>query len=155
MTDRRSFGRRRERAIGDVAVDGLLAGLLAGVVMAVFLLATGLIDGVPLAQTLGRFDLAESGSPLVGATMHLAVSGIYGVGLGLLFHMLAARWAGWRRYGWLLGAIYALIAWTVARFVFLPGLDRAVAAITPLQFVLAHLVYGVVLGYILGRNENG
>jgi len=135
-------------------VDGLLAGMLAGVVMASFLLATGLVDGVPLVETLGRFDPANSGSLLIGGLMHLAVSGIYGVGLALI-GLVLDRWADWRRYGWLLGASYALIMWAVARVLFLPTLQSTLAAIAPLHFVLAHVVYGVVLGYVLGRHGNG
>ncbi len=153
MTERTGFVTQQRRAIGDVVVDGLLSGLLAGAVMGVFLVVVGLVGGVGPGQTLGRFDPASEGSPLTGMLMHLAVSGLYGVGLALLLYVLNGRWADWRRYGWLLGAGYGLLVWVVAQFVLLPGLGIALADIPPAQFIPAHLLYGTVLGYILGRHQ--
>ena len=153
MTDRTGFVTQRRRAIGDVVVDGLLSGLLAGGAMGVFLVAAGLISGVGPGQVLGRFDPAGDASPLTGALMHLAVSGLYGVGLALVLHLLGGRWADWRRYGWLLGAGYGLVVWVVAQFVLLPSLGIALADISPALFIPAHLVYGVVLGYVFGRHQ--
>ena len=153
MTERTSFVTQRKRAIGDVVVDGLLSGLLAGAGMGVFLVVVGLIGGVGPGQTLGLFAPAGSGEPLTGGLMHLAVAGLYGVGLALILHFLTRRGVDWRRYGWLLGVVYGLVVWVVARFVLLPGLGIALADISPAQFVPAHLVYGAVLGYALGRHQ--
>lgn len=152
MTERTGFVTQR-RAIGDVVVDGLLSGLLAGAAMGIFLVAAGLIGGVGPGQVLGRFDPAGDASPLTGTLMHLAVSGLYGVGLAFVLHLLGGRWADWRRYGWLLGAGYGLVVWVVAQFVLLPSLGIALADIPPAQFIPAHLVYGFVLGYVLGRHQ--
>lgn len=153
MTERTGFVTQRRRTIGDVIVDGLLSGLLAGAVMGVFLVAVGLVSGEGPGQVLGRFDPAGGGEPLTGALMHLAVSGLYGVGLALILHVLGGRWGDWRRYGWLLGVGYGLVVWVVAQFVVLPGLGIALADIPPAQFIPAHLIYGAVLGYVLGRHQ--
>ena len=153
MTERTGFVTQRRRAIGDVVVDGLLSGLLAGAVMGIFLVVVGLIGGDGLGQTLGRFDPAGGDSSLTGALMHLAVSGLYGVGLALISHILGGRWADWRRYGWLLGAGYGLMVWAAAQFVLLPGLGIALADLSPALFIPAHLIYGAVLGYVLGRHQ--
>jgi len=153
MTERTGFVTQRQRAIGDVVVDGLLSGLLAGAVMGIFLVIVGLLGGVEPGQTLGRFDPAGDGSPLTGTLMHLAVSGLYGVGLALVRHVLGGRWADWRRYGWLLGVGYGLVVWAVAQFVLLPGLGIALADLSPALFIPAHLIYGAVLGYVLGRHQ--
>jgi hypothetical protein len=153
MSDRTSFVTPRKRTIGDVVVDGLLAGLPAGVVMGLFLVVVGLAAGVRPGQTLGRFDPGGNGSPLTGALMHLAVSGLYGVGLALLLHVLGWRWAAWRRFGWLLGVGYGVVVWLVAQWVLLPGLGIAPADLPPGQFIVAHLIYGVVLGYVLRRHQ--
>ena len=153
MTERTGFVAQRRQAIGDVVVDGLLSGLLAGAVMGIFLVVVGLIGGDGLGQTLGRFDPAGGSSPLTGTLMHLAVSGLYGVGLALVLHVLAGRWADWRRYGWLLGTGYGLLVWAAAQFVLLPGLGIALADLSPALFIPAHLIYGAVLGYVLGRHQ--
>lgn len=153
MSERTSFVTPRKRTIGDVVVDGLLAGLPAGVVMGLFLVVVGLVAGARPGQTLGRFDPAGSGSPLTGALMHLAVSDLYGVGLALIVHVLDGRWANWRRYGWLLGAGYGLVVWLVAQFILLPSLGIALSDLSPAQLIPAHLLYGAVLGYVLGRHQ--
>ena len=153
MSERTSFVTPRKRAIGDVVVDGLLSGLLAGAVMGIFMVAIGLLGGTGPGLTLGRFDPAGSGAPLTGTFMHLAVSGLYGVGLALLRHALGRRGADWRRYGWLLGASYGLLVWLVAQFVLLPGLGISLAELPPAQLIAAHLIYGAVLGHMLGRHQ--
>jgi hypothetical protein len=153
MSERTGFVTPGKRAIGDVVVDGLLSGLLAGAVMGIFMVAIGLLGGTGPGQTLGRFDPAGSGAPLTGTFMHLAVSGLYGVGLALLRHALGRRGADWRRYGWLLGASYGLLVWLVAQFVLLPGLGISLAELPPAQLIAAHLIYGAVLGHMLGRHQ--
>lgn len=153
MTERTGFVTPRKRTIGDVVVDGLLAGLPAGVVMGLFLIVAGLVSGARPGQTLGRFDPTGSGSPVTGTLMHLAVSGLYGVGLALIVHILGGRLANWRRYGWLLGTAYGLMVWLVARFMLLPSLGIALTDLSTAQLIPAHLIYGALLGYLLGRHQ--
>jgi len=146
---------QRKKSIGDVAVDGLLAGMAAGVVMAAWLVLAGLLDSEGPAAMLGRFDPGAGGSPLIGALMHLAVAGFYGVGLALILRLLAGRPIAVNRATWLLGAAYGLILWLAARLVVLPGLNQALGDIATLNFLGAHLLYGLLLGYLLGRHQNG
>lgn len=145
---------QRKKSIGDVAVDGLLAGMAAGVVMAAWLVLAGLLGGEGPVAVLGRFDPGAGGSPLIGALMHLAVAGFYGVGLALILRVLAGRRMAANRARWLLGAVYGLILWLAARLVVLPGLNQALGDIATLNFLGAHLLYGLLLGYLLGRHQN-
>ncbi|MFN2223925.1 MAG: hypothetical protein ACK2UH_15310, partial [Candidatus Promineifilaceae bacterium] len=78
MTQELSAARKRVTT-GDAAVDGLLAGIVAGLAMALFLLVVGALSGVTPAGVIGRFDPAQANSPVVGLFTHLAVSAIYGV----------------------------------------------------------------------------
>jgi len=48
---------------------------------------------------------------------------------------------------------YGLVVWVVAQFVLLPGLGVALTDIPPAQFIPAHLIYGAVLGTVLGRHQ--
>ena len=144
-----------KKTVGDVAVDGLLAGMAAGVVMAVWLVLAGLLGGEGPAKMLGRFDPGAGDSPLIGALMHLAVAGFYGVGLALILRFLAGRRITAGRAVWLLGAIYGIILWLAARLVVLPGLNQALGDIATLNFLAAHVLYGMILGYLLGRHQNG
>jgi hypothetical protein len=143
----------RNQSIGDAAVDGLLAGMAAGLVMGVILVLLGLLDGTGPATVLGRFDPADSGSPAVGGLLHLAVSGIYGVILAILYRFLTHRWTGMKKMGWVIGVGYGLVLWLSAQFVFLPGLNSSLSEIVPLYFALSHLGYGAVLGYLLCRHQ--
>lgn len=152
MANGTSFVTPRKKTIGDVAVDGLLAGMAGGLVMGVVLVLLGLLDGTGPLQTLGRFDPANSGSAAVGGLLHLAVSGIYGVFFAIGYHILSRRWPGINRYGWLLGAIFGVGVWLAAQLIFLPGLDSALADLAPSFFALGHLVYGLVIGYLMGRH---
>jgi hypothetical protein len=153
MANETGFVTQRKKTIGDVAVDGLLAGMAAGVVMGGVLVLWGLVDGANPSETLGRFDPADGGSAVVGALMHLAVAAFYGVGFALLVRILAGRWAAATRTLWLLGAAYGLVLWFVARFIVLPGLNPALTEVPTMSFVLAHVLYGLTLGYLLGQHQ--
>ena len=62
---------------GDAAVDGLLGGLGASIVMALVLMALGVTGGQAPLSTLAHFDPGRS-SALTGLLMHLAVGSVYG-----------------------------------------------------------------------------
>ena len=151
MANGKSFVTHRKKTIGDVAVDGLLAGMAGGLVMGVVLVLLGFLDGTGPLATLGRFDPANGGSAAVGGLLHLAVSGIYGAFFAIGYHILSRRWPGINRYGWLLGAIFGVGLWLAAQYIFLPGLNSALADLAPSFFALGHLVYGVVIGYLMGK----
>jgi hypothetical protein len=155
MANETRFVTPSRKTIGDVAVDGLLAGMAAGLVMAVWLLLAGWIGGEGPAVTLGRFDPGGGSSPLAGALMHLAVAGIYGVVFAIIARVLAGRRIDVKRFLWLLGAAYGLGLWLVARLVVLPGLSPALTEVPTISFVLAHGLYGLTLGYLLSRHQNG
>ena len=142
---------RREKAWGDTAVDGLLAGLVGGVFMGLFLALAGwLNDGVPLA-TLGYFDPAQAGSWLTGLLAHLAVSAIYGVGLALLLRVVGWIRPSLTKLAWLFGGLYGLLLWGLAVGVVLTAVDSSLAQIPAWEFGLAHLLYGLVAGYRLQK----
>ena len=144
------------KTIGDIAVDGLLAGMAAGVVMALWLILVGLLGGEGPAATLGRFDPGAGGLPAIGALMHLAVAGIYGVIFALVVQALSGRWSLSPKPAlYLVGVAYGLLLWLVARLVVLPDLNQTLGDITALNFLAAHILYGVALGYLLGRHQTG
>ena len=82
MKDVRSLA-RSQAAFGDVAVDGLIAGVGAGILMAAYVVATGFVLGEGPGVVLSRFDPAVPPLPQIGILMHLAVSAIYGILFGL------------------------------------------------------------------------
>lgn len=138
---------RRERTWGDTAVDGLLAGLIGGVLMTLFLALVGWARGAPPQVTVALFDPAQTGNWLSGLLAHLAVSAIYGLVLALLLRGVGRIRPLLAKATWLWGVGYGLLLW---------GLATAVASpleqIPTWEFGLAHLLYGLAAGYRLHTN---
>jgi hypothetical protein len=139
------------RAWGDAAVDGLLAGLAAGLLMAAYLWLAGLLQGVSIGALFARFDPGQPASPLTGALVHLAVSGVYGVAYGLGLKLAGGLPLAQRAPGWLLGAAYGLALLGVAYGVVLPGTGSPLRELPPIHLAAAHLLYGLALGRLAGR----
>ncbi len=155
MADRTSLMAHKRKSIGDVAVDGLFAGMTAGLAMAAVLLVLGLVSGASVTETLGRFDPGSSRSAVVGALLHLAVSGLYGSLFALVYRPLRGRLPVLDRAGWLGGVAYGLALWLGAQLVLLPGLNAGLIGIAPWQFAVGHVVYGAILAYALERHTVG
>jgi hypothetical protein len=142
-----------QKTIGDRVVDGLLAGLGAGLTMIAYLVIVGLVMGEGPTVVLGRFNPAGSVSPLSGILLHLAVAGVYGALFGLLRRLLGRRWPR-RLPTWLVGLVYGLALLFIAEGILLPGSNSPLQAVEPLHFTLAHVVYGLVLGWLAGRSTH-
>lgn len=138
----------RNTTVGDAAVDGLLAGIVAGIAMATYLVVVSLLgEGVAV---LSRFD-PNGASPVVGTLMHLAVAGVYGVVFGIFFNWI-------RRFNlpaWLSGLVFGLALFGVAVTIILPSSRSALAGIPMPHLGIAHAIYGLVIGFVIGRNQMG
>jgi hypothetical protein len=128
-------------SMGELAVEGLFAGIAAGLVMLLYLMVSGILSGEAASVMPGRFSIQVPPNPLQGALLHLAVSGIYGMLFGIIW-----RFVGGRISCWLAAVLYALAIYLLAIFVLLPGTGTPLLEIAPLHFALAHLVYGLGLG---------
>ncbi len=134
---------------GDAAVSGLLSGILAGVVMAGFLAAAGFAGGGSVAEVLSRFGAGEGTTPIAGLLTHLAVSGVYGIAWGYLFRIVRSLISA---PAWLVGLAYGLLLFLVAQGLFLVG-PTPLTGIPPLQFLIAHGIYGLTLGLPMQRRD--
>ncbi|MFQ5859133.1 MAG: hypothetical protein ACE5LU_26335 [Anaerolineae bacterium] len=141
---------RKEMTVGDAAVDGLFGGVVAGILMAAYVVAVGLVAGEGPGTVLGRFAAGEGASPVSGALMHLAVSAVYGTLFGAVWHLIARR----RRVGrpaWLAGLAYGVILLVVSEAAFLAGAESPLQKIPLVHWAVAHGIYGLVLGWLTGR----
>ena len=143
--------KRRERKRGDTAVNGLIAGILAGLVMAAYLVLAGVLSDVPPAVMLGRFDPALEGRWLIGTLAHLAVSSVYGVVFAFLYTAIVHLRPSLLRFGWLLGLAFGLVLFTIARGAMLPVAGSLLLQILIVHLLVAHAIYGIVLGIELSR----
>jgi len=134
---------------GDAAVDGLISGIVAGAVMALYLVIAGWLLGTDAGTMLARFDPGEATSPLRGALMHLAVSGVYGI----VYALIATRLWRVRWPGALKGIAYAAILFVVTEGLLLPRTQSPLLAIPWTHFAIAHLLYGATLGVLNARKS--
>jgi hypothetical protein len=142
----------RRQTVSDAAVDGLLAGAAAGIAMAVYLVVAGWLAGEGPASVLDRFDPARRGAPLIGAVIHLAVSAVYGLLFGLIYRLVGRRRLSGRTAGALIGLVYGLMLLLLAQGLTLIGAGTTLREIPVVQFAIAHLVYGLVLGWLVARS---
>lgn len=138
------------RTWGDAAVDGLLAGVAAGAVMAIYVLAVGVLSGHTWQAVLSQFDPGLTPLPLTGGLTHLAVAGVYGALFGV-------AWRGLRRFvprlpAWTAGLAYGLLLWVLAVLVTSSRpAGEWLRALPPLHLLAAHLLYGAALGLSIIR----
>jgi hypothetical protein len=126
---------------GDRAVSGLLRGSIAGLVMAVVLIPVGLAAGDTWLQALNRFNPFGQESPLQGLLLHIGISAVYGIVFGLLQPIFPRRLPSW-----LAGLWYGLLLFCLAEFLILPTTGSGMADLPALALLVAHGLYGLVLG---------
>ena len=151
MTTSNSTSSTQQKSVGDTAVDGLLAGIGAGLVMALFLLLVGLLNGDSVTAVFGRFDPGQTHNWLTGLIVHLAVSSIYGILFGLLYLLVVRIRPSLMRFSWLLGLVYGLLLYAIAQTALATGVDSGLRQLTAVNLIMSHAVYGVVVGYLMGR----
>lgn len=143
----------KEISASDAAIDGLLSGVVAGLVMAAYIALSGwLTEGDPLAA-LALFAPDPASGPLVGVLAHLAVSGIYGVLFGVVYAGLLRR-PSYNPPAWmhpLLGALYGLLLLLAAWTLLLPATGSQLQQIPLLHLAVGHGVYGALLGWLVYR----
>lgn len=134
---------------------GAIGGFLAGVVMAmVAMLYTLVAQGdllAPLKQMGATFfaaDPASAASLLAGMMLHV----ITAIALGVVFALVARGrldGAGPLVVG---GMAFIAVEWAVASFLVLPAIDKPLlTTFASVGGVVAHAMYGVVLGLWLAR----
>lgn len=131
---------------GDAAARGLISGLIAGLVMALYLILASLLGGVGPVELLSRFGAGQV-SPAAGLFSHLAVSAVYGAVGGVVLNAVRGRLPA---PSWLLGLGYGLVLYLFAQ-VILRGAVSPMLQIPTLHLLVAHLVYGLVLGWREGK----
>ena len=141
----------------EAIVDGLYAGVLAGLIMAAYLAITALLRSETLGVLFSRFDPTPAAAPLKGFLLHLAVSGVYGILYGLIWFLVSnpprSAPSVWQAI--LLGVVYAAGLFFLGWAILLPASDSPLRQLPGWDFGLAHLVYGVSLGYLVYRRSLG
>jgi uncharacterized membrane protein len=88
--------------------------------------------------------------------VHLAISGVYGIGFGLIYGMALTRAKG-SPPGWLLlfsGAVYGALIWLLAVTVIIPRTEGFFESLPTGYLISAHLLYGMITGLLFKRNDS-
>lgn len=83
--------------------------------------------------------------------MHLAVSAVYGLLFGMLYRLAGRGRLAGRPAGVLIGLAYGLALLLLAQGLISSPAGAALREIPALHFVAAHLIYGVVVGWLIRR----
>ena len=140
--------------------QGIVAGLIAGAVMSVWMMGWGLVagDGAwSMPQLISTVILGpdgymggqifRAGPVMTGFLLHELTS----AGMGLVYAPLI-RLPLLRRAPLVTAVFYAFVSWIVAELWLFPFVSDTLAAeSTPLQTALAHIVFGIVLGLYARR----
>ena len=135
------------------AKGGAIAGIVAGAILALFLVATSLAGGrdiwMPLkgagAPFLGERAMQpgfDAVALAVGALGHFAVSALWGAAFGLLFYGLS------KGTTMVAGFFWGFAVWIGMYYLVLPLIGLGdMARGTPLSLaIIEHLLFGIVLG---------
>jgi len=162
-TTMRTSGNGVTGNLGIVIRWGLIAGLIGGIVMAMFMMIVTALTGMgflaPLyaiaatfnhawAMTKG-FDLAAI---LVGLMLHMVNSAVFGLIFALLGAWLLPRALALPAAA-MAGMVWGLILLAINQLIVLPLVDAPMAVATNGIFgwwLVGHLMFGVVLGVIAG-----
>jgi len=137
--------------VSNLAVDGLIYGLVSGVAMVLSLAAFALFSGETPGAYLQYFSVGGLTSPAQGLLSHLSVSAIYGVLFGALIWPVVQRFSALKLMGWLGGLGYGLLLLFLAQVAILPATASPLAQLPLWERVLGHVSYGLILGAFFAR----
>lgn len=136
-----------------ILASGALAGIIGGVIMAMFVMIVAAVKGMgflmPLkligATLFGKDAMADGvGVLLVGLMIHMIAS----IGWGILFTAVFQRALSVAN-GIPIGAIFGIIVWAIMTFVVLPLVNpimRQSVSMMPGAWFIEHLLFGMGAG---------
>ena len=137
--------------LSQLAVDGLIYGLVGGAAMYLSLAIFALLSGESPVSVASHFSAGELTSPWLGLFGHLAVSSIYGALFGAIIWPVLRRISDRKIVSWLGGLAYAALLLLLAQFAILPNTNSPLDILLYWHWVIAHVVYGLVLGGLFSR----
>jgi hypothetical protein len=144
-------------SLNNLAADGVIYGLMGGIIMYILLAALALFSGENPAALLARFSTGQLTSPIRGLLSHLAVSAIYGALFGMLVWPLLTRFTARRFYGYIGGLLFGSLLFLLSHIAVLPITNSPLGEIPTWEWGLGHALYGLVLGGLfaskVGKNH--
>lgn len=132
-------------------VKGLVAGLIATLVLSVLMMAKSRMGVMPDLDPVAMMtSMAGASSPLVGWAMHVMIGTVL---WGILFALVHERLPGGLVGS---GVLLGIGAWVLMMVAVMPmagagmfGMNMGMMA--PAMTLMLHIIFGAVLGYSYGR----
>jgi hypothetical protein len=138
----------------DAVIDGLFNGIQAGLLMGMYLALVLIASRQGVGPFLNVLSQATGSSPLTSVFFHLAVSGIYGTLFGGISKLLSIKWpdstSTWPSQG--MGVIFGALLYLFASTILLPETKELLQGLQPIHFLIAHLIYGWALGLLMSNS---
>jgi hypothetical protein len=129
---------------------GMVAGLLATVVLSAFMLMKQAMNVMPQMDMIGMISGMMNTSRAMGWVVHFIVGTVlYGGVYGWLFAPL------WPQGFWLSGAAIGVVGWLIASLAMMPMAEKGIFGIrmgtmVPVMSLMMHVIFGALLGWIYG-----
>jgi hypothetical protein len=127
-------------SIGDGAVEGLLVGMAAGLIMVAYLVAVSLFLQAGPRAVLNTLAVNLNVEPILVVIGHFALSAFYGLIWGALYRFLPGRLT---IPLWVWGLLYGGLLWGASTVLLPAEID-----LPALYSGSAHLLFGLSLGWL-------
>lgn len=153
--DRSEEVEKPHTSLGDIAVDGIITGLEAGLLMVAFLMVAAALQGASPGTVLAAFTVRGAPSLGKGLLTHLTVSSVYGILFNLGYSYLIRLGFGAKNplIGPLLGFTYGMLLFLAAEYILFDYVATALRDAPMILLLGAHLVYGFTLGLLVARRS--
>ena len=132
-----------QKQIMKYVVNGVIGGLVGGVVFGMMMAMMGMLPMVAM--------LVGSQSPIVGALVHMVISGAIGFAYGLVLFLTNFEFSV--GFAIISGMVNGVIWWVLGALILMPlglGMTEMVFKIGTDQWfsLMGHVIYGVVAGLV-------
>ena len=149
-----------------------------GTDFAVMTKRAAVLNGQDPLRILSGFDIGQWASPVQGAVLHLAAAAIYGVMFSVATRTIlrgrpalrghaplaTGEWVARQAHAvgqvsisrWVSGSIglaYGLLLWLIAPSLSRGSVDALLRVVMPAHILIAHLVYGLIIGLLTSRRR--
>jgi hypothetical protein len=142
------------KSTSDAIIDGLFNGIQAGLLMGMYLALALIASSQGIGPFLNDLSQVTGSSPLTSVFFHLAVSGIYGTLFGGVSKLISLKWPAststWPSQG--TGVVFGALLYLFASTILLPETGQLLQDIQPIHFLIAHLIYGWMLGLLMSNS---
>ncbi|TDY03921.1 DUF6789 family protein [Thiohalophilus thiocyanatoxydans] len=134
-------------------INGLLAGLVATVVLSVLMVIKDMMGLMPDLNVIGMLAAQMGSGPTMGWLAHIMIGVVgYGLAYSLLFRRLPLGGHGVR------GILLGVVGWLVMMLALMPmmggglfGSGMPSGMMVPIATLILHVIFGAVLGGVYGR----